>query len=74
MLNTIFHSLVWKEGKYFVAKCLEIELASQGKSKKKALNNLKEALQLYFENEKIDKLPPGLCLRQSQLETIPFKS
>ena len=44
------HSIVWKEGKLFVAKFVEIELASQGKSKEEALRNLKEALDLYLED------------------------
>ena len=44
-------AIVWKEGKWYVAKCLEVEVASQGKSKKEAVENLKEALELYFEDE-----------------------
>jgi len=77
MLNLAFHALhalVWKEGKYFVAKCLEIEVASQGESKKEALANLKEAVELYLEDEKINKLPPDFFLKQPQLETFSFKS
>jgi len=30
---------------------LEVEVASQGKTKKEALENLKEALELFFEEE-----------------------
>lgn len=53
-----FSALVWKEGKLYVAKCNEIELTSQGKSKKEAVNNLKEALKLYFTDEpSFGKLP-----------------
>lgn len=70
MLKTAFHSLVWQEGKLYVAKCLEVEVASQGKSKKEALDNLKEALELYFEDEKVDKFPANFFLKQPQLETI----
>ena len=44
-------AIVWKEGEWYVAKCLEVEIVSQGKSKKEALENLKEALELYFEDE-----------------------
>ncbi|MDO8610360.1 MAG: type II toxin-antitoxin system HicB family antitoxin [bacterium] len=44
-------ALIWKEGKLYVAKCNEIELASQGKTRKEALINLKEALELYFQDE-----------------------
>lgn len=43
------HSVVWKEDKLYVAKTLEVEIASQGKSEKDALDNLKEALELYCE-------------------------
>lgn len=45
------HSVLWKEDKWFVAKALEVEIASQGKSEKQALENLKEALELYFEDQ-----------------------
>jgi len=43
--------LVWKEGNLFVAKSLEVEIASQGSTKEESLANLKEALELYFEKE-----------------------
>ena len=48
MKKHLLHTIVWKENKFFVAKFLEIELASQGKTKKQALQNLKEASDLYF--------------------------
>ena len=43
-------SVVWKEGKHFVAQCLNVEVSSFGKSKQEALVNLDEALELYFED------------------------
>jgi len=51
-----FHALVWKEGSLYVSKCLEIELASQGKTKQEAIVNLEEALELYLEEEDISTL------------------
>jgi len=42
-------SVVWKEGKFYVSQCLEVEVSSFGKTRKEALNNLQEALELYFE-------------------------
>lgn len=48
-------SVVWKEGKYFVAQCLNVDISSFGKTKKEALKNLEEALDLYFEDEKHSK-------------------
>lgn len=52
------HSVVWKEDKWYVAKALEVEVVSQGKSEKKALANLKEALELYFEGQTNIDLAP----------------
>lgn len=40
-----------QEGDLFVARCLEVEVTSQGASKDAALENLKEALRLYFEDQ-----------------------
>lgn len=56
MKTQTLHTVVWKEDKFFVAKFLELELASQGKTKKEALTNLKEALELYLEDEKVERL------------------
>ena len=58
-LKSGLHTLLWKEGKWYVAKCLEVEVASQGRTKPEAISNLEEALELYFENEKAP-LPKGL--------------
>lgn len=55
-IHKILHTIVWKEGEIFVARFLEIELASQGKTKNEAIKNLKEALDLYFEDENIENL------------------
>ncbi|MFH1253510.1 MAG: type II toxin-antitoxin system HicB family antitoxin [Candidatus Uhrbacteria bacterium] len=43
-------SVVWQEGKYYVSQCLEVEVSSFGKTRKQALDNLQEALELYFED------------------------
>ena len=40
---------VWREGEWFVAQCLEVDVASQGESEEAALRNLREALELHFE-------------------------
>ena len=43
-----------KSDDWYVASCLENHVASQGKSKEEALENLQEALELYYEdNEEI---------------------
>lgn len=43
-----FWSAVWREGKYYVSQCLNVDVASFGKSKKEAISNLNEALELYL--------------------------
>lgn len=64
-----FTSVVWKEGKYYVAQCLDVDIASFGKTKSEALRNLDEALQLYFEDNPrpIKKIhSPSLIVRELQ--------
>ncbi|MCC8160525.1 MAG: type II toxin-antitoxin system HicB family antitoxin [Oscillospiraceae bacterium] len=42
--------VIQKEDNWYVATALESGVASQGKTIDKALSNLKEALELYFED------------------------
>ena len=43
-------AIVWKEGQFFVAQCLNVEVASFGDTKEEALLNLNEALELYLDD------------------------
>ena len=45
-----FITVSWKEGKYYVAQCLNIDVSSFGKTRKQAMKNLEEALDLYLED------------------------
>ena len=56
MLPTQFKGIVWKEGDYFVAQCLNVEVSSFGNTKGEALANLKEALELYLEDADSDAI------------------
>lgn len=61
------NALVWREDNWYVAKAVAVEVASQGKSVKQALANLQEALELYFEDEKVpvdDVILPDLRLEK----------
>lgn len=40
---------VWRKGKWFVAKCPELDFASQGKTHDEAKKNLLEVIQIQFE-------------------------
>jgi predicted RNase H-like HicB family nuclease len=46
-----FTAAVTHEGEWHVARCLEVEVASQGRTVEDALANLREALELYFADE-----------------------
>lgn len=48
MLN--FHVLIEKEGNIYSSLCLELNVASQGKSISEAVKNIKEAVDLYIED------------------------
>lgn len=50
MHTVALKSVVWKEGKQYVSQCLNVDVSSFGKTKKEALANLKEALELYYED------------------------
>lgn len=50
--------VIWKEDDWYVSRALEVEVASQGRTEKEALENLKEALELYFEDQNEIELTP----------------
>lgn len=56
MKNKVLNIVVWKEGRLYVSKFIELELASQGKTVQEAINNLKEALSLYLDDKDGDKI------------------
>jgi len=43
-----FTASVSQEGSWFIAQCIEVDVASQGESEEAALNNLRDALELHF--------------------------
>jgi predicted RNase H-like HicB family nuclease len=47
-MKRTFSASVWREGEWYVAQCLEVDVASQGKTEEEALQNLREALELHF--------------------------
>lgn len=46
-----YNVIIQKEDDWYVAKCIDNNVASQGKSVEEALANLKEAIELYYEDE-----------------------
>ena len=52
-----FSASVSKEGDWYVAQCLEVDVASQGETEVEALENLREALELHFEPPRASVTP-----------------
>lgn len=46
-----FSAVIQKEGKWYVSWCPELDIASQGETIEEAIENLKEAIELYLEDE-----------------------
>ena len=46
-----FTTIISKENKWYVARCMELGVVSQGKTIEESQKNLKEAVELYLENE-----------------------
>ena len=45
-----FTAIITREGKWYVAHCLELGVVSQGRTIEKSRKNLKEAVELYIES------------------------
>jgi predicted RNase H-like HicB family nuclease len=52
MKKVSLKNIIWKEGAYYVAQCLNVDVSSFGKTKKEAILNIQNALALYFDNPK----------------------
>ena len=43
--------VVYREAEFMVSQCLNVDASSFGSTREEAVANLKEAVELYFENE-----------------------
>ena len=50
--------VVYREDDGYVAQCLNVNVASEGDNEDTALANLREALELYFEDEDRQEITP----------------
>ena len=56
-MTKVFNAVITKEGDWYVAQCLEIDIASQGETEDEAMKNLNEALSLHFTPPVASMLP-----------------
>ena len=56
--------IIYKEEKHYVARCLNVEVSSFGDTVEEAMYNIKEAVELYFEDEgkEISYVPVDIAL------------
>lgn len=64
-MKRTFTASITHEGDWYIAQCLEVDIASQGESADEALANLGEALTLYFTPPVATALP---ALRPAEME------
>ncbi|WP_067625300.1 type II toxin-antitoxin system HicB family antitoxin [Alicyclobacillus acidiphilus] len=62
---------ITREGKFFVARCLEVEVTSQGETIDEAMSNLREAVELYFEDQVEIEIPNTPIIAPLDVEVRP---
>ena len=65
-----FTAVITKEGKWYVAHCVELGVVSQGKTIEKAQKNLKEAVELFLESFGTKDVPT----RSGEVVLYPFEA
>ena len=43
-----FSASIWQEDEWFIAQCVQVDVASQGATEDEALETLRDALELHF--------------------------
>ena len=56
-MKRTFTASITREGDWYVAQCLEVDIASQGETEEEALLNLREAIALHFTPPVATSLP-----------------
>lgn len=55
-----FTAVITKEDRWYVARCVELGVVSQGKTIEEAQANLREAVELYLESFGTEDLPESM--------------
>jgi predicted RNase H-like HicB family nuclease len=69
MTRYLFSVAIWEEEGTYVSKCVELEVASCGDTPKEALENIREAIDLYLKNAEeygmLDDINAALTSREN---------
>lgn len=63
--------IVYREDDGYIAQCLNVNVASEGGSEAEALSNLREALELYFDDKDQPVITP---VAQAKLAELTLQS
>ena len=63
--------VVYQEDDGFVARCLDVNVASEGDTEPEAIDNLREALELYFEDATVEEMP---VVGHAHVDSLTLKS
>lgn len=55
-MSVKFTVVIQKEESWYVAKCIENNVTSQGKTIEESMENLSEAISLYYEDNEIESI------------------
>lgn len=69
MIMQTFTALIRKEEDMYIAECPEVGTVSQGKTIEEAVNNLKEATELYLEEFPLEEKPHPI-LTTFEVQTV----
>lgn len=69
-MQKTFSAVITKEEKWFSSYCPELGVASQGKTESSALKNLKEAVELYLEEDPIQ--PEKRIVREFKAKVLVY--
>jgi len=58
MKKYTFTTTIHKEGRWYVAQCIELGVTTQGKTLSEAKKNIQEAVELYLEDVPSREIPP----------------
>ena len=58
-----FSASIWQEDEWYIAQCVQVDVASQGATEEEALDNLRDALELHF-------TPPVATIGPCRLEYL----
>ena len=65
-----FSAVITKGKIAYVALCPELGVVSQGKTEKSAFSNLKEAVELYLEDEDVQKMLLKSPVKKAKIESL----